>query len=263
MRIHEAAAYPFFNGEKYIHDFIDYWKEHSIASNISRDALFEKFSITSTGGENFINTDWKIDIKDPASTKLPFKFGRVNGMRLQMDKLATLENTPKYVKTHFNIERPIGAIANNLLKNLEGCPEQAGSIAFEVSIPVENLRTGLKSPIERIWIDAPSIKSFEGMNVYCEQLELNLTNQKSISGIHKQLKNVKRLFLLLPSSFSGGLLSLAMIPKLETLMTNLEGRNFGYGKAITIIQIGRSQKKNVHEIQEDLIDAGLNAFATL
>lgn len=269
MRIHEAAN-PFFNGEKYIHDFVDYWKEHYMAGitnavnfSVNDDNFFNKFSITSTGGENFINTEWKVNIEDHTSTKFPFKMGRVKGMRLQMNNLATLENTPRYVETHFNIEKTGLNTGNSFLSSLEGCPGHAGQIALEVNTPVTNLRSGLSKPIDSIWINAPKILSFEGMNVIVHELAICLSFQSSISGIHKQLKNVKNLALSLPLNFASGLLGLALIPGLDKVSVSGGGDKFPYGKAINIIQLGKSQKKNVHDIQEDLLDAGLRAFATL
>src|SRR5271169_5968304 len=98
MRIHETAD-AFFNGEKYIQDFVTYWKSHSYPYKKGQNPpIFDEadfmnhFSITSGSGQNLINTDYKVNIVDHESTKFPFMMGTVGGMRLEMAKLNTLEN---------------------------------------------------------------------------------------------------------------------------------------------------------------------------
>lgn len=279
MRIHETAD-AFFNGEKYIKDFVEYWKAHSYASTSGakrHEAVFnesdfmDNFSITSTGGQNYINSKLKINIVDHVSTMFPFKMWQVSGMRLHMSKLNTLENMPRYVTSHFNIEKFDNGGCNMGLSTMAGGPERANHLGFDIASPLDNLQTGLTGPIESIWIHAPSVNSFAGLNVRCAELSIVVPFQKSISGIHKQLRNVEQLSLVLPPNFQGGLLGLAMIPGIKRIIGAMSSIGSGsnpnsgtqYEKALEVINQGRAKGKNVHDIQEDMIDAGFKAFATL
>ena len=275
MRIHETAD-AFFNGEKYINDFIEYWKAHvyyvgsGLPAVFSEASFMDNFSITSTGGQNYINSKLKINIVDHDSTMFPFKMWQVSGMRLHMRNLNTLENMPRYVTAHFNIERFDSGGLNSRLTSMVGGPERAGHLGFDIAQPLENLQTGLTGPIESISIHAPEIRSFAGLNVRCSELLLVIPNQHSISGIHKQLRNVEQLRLILPPNFRGGLLGLAMVPGLKKITYSgvLPNNTFAMKKgdyihAFDVINAGKAKGMNVHDIQEEMIEAGLKAFATL
>lgn len=264
MRIHETAD-PFANKKQILHNFVQYWKEHSAitaVTEIEQDMMFDKAMVDDDGS---INVNCKVHLHDDKATKLPFKFGNVSEMRLDMPNLQTLENTPRVVKGIFGIESFIGGLANTQLKTMAGGPQRAGHMAFEFNQSVENLQTSLTQPIESIWIGAPEILSFAGFNTTCNEMSILVPLQKSISGIHKQLRGVNYLHIVLPDNFDGGLLGLAMISGIKGIGgSGGSTRNHKpHEKAIRLISQGVKSHKNVHEIQEDLIDAGLRKFATL
>lgn len=274
MRIHETAN-PFVNKKQILEDFIKYWREHSdqggqngnipTAFQGTLDPLVTKNVWVENDGS--ISSFWKIILRDSECTKLPFKFYSVRQMHLSMPNLQTLENTPRIVEGIFGIEPDdsgIGALEK--LNTMSGGPKTANHMTFVFKTPVANLQTSLTAGIDSIWIQAPEIKSFAGFNSHCAEMTLTLTNQQSISGIHKQLKGVDSLFLVLPENFSVGLLGLVMIPGIKQIGSSPippRGEKAPYHRAITTINELMKQKKNVHDIQEELIEAGLGQFARL
>lgn len=269
MRLHETGS-PFENAVKYQQDFIKWWKAHStIAGQDNDETLLTKINVTSENDKMFINCGWKLIIEDHTISRLPFNFGTCSQFRLAAKKLATLDGAPR-VCNMFTLEHTSGGMmgdaTNNGLDSIAHGPEQAEHLSFELARPLKSLQTNLKQPIESLWVHAPSIVSFEGLKVHCNELTLNLPFQKSLTGIHKQLSNVDTIAIVLNPAFDGGLLSLAMVRGLKriTRSTNQAmGNAPPYEKAFTAINAGLTQGWNVHELQEKMIDAGLGKFARL
>lgn len=273
MRLQDTGS-PFENIKKYEEAFLKYWREHAFSNQpaVSDGELYSKFSTTmNEAGQPVINSGWKLILEDHTCSKLPFRFGKVSQMRLSMNKLATLEGAPVNCNT-FSLERFADTAsmtgANNVMDSIEHGPEHAEHMSFEFARPLRSLATNLKSPIDSLVIHAPSIVSFAGLNVPCRELTLVLPFQKSISGIHKQLKGVEELALVLDPAFEGGLLGIGMIKGLKTIVRSTNqpiGSSMQppYERALNVIKAGIKQGWNVHEVQEKMIDAGLGQFARL
>lgn len=278
MRLHDTTS-PFENAQKYEKDFVKWWRAHQVPQSrgVTDEELYSKFSVTGNEkGLLFINSGWKLVIQDHTITELPFRFGNCSQVRFSMNKLASLEGSPKQCNL-FSLERfaDSGGLdgSNNVLDNIQNGPEHVEHMSFELARPLKSLHNNLKGPIESLWIHAPSIESFEGLNVHCSELTCLIPFQKSISGIHKQLKGVDHLSLVLDPAFEGGLLSLALIKGLKRIigsdksapnvMRQVGGNTPSYEKAFAAINTGIVQKWNVHELQEKMIEAGLGKFARL
>ncbi len=269
MRIHELED-PFDQSEKIKDTFIKWWGAHQKSgpkkANAFSDQMFHnRINVVFRNGVPELDCAWKIDVIDPVATRLPVKFGTVSQMRLVMPKLETLEGAPKNCNL-FSLEGGDTGAVNNVLTSIVGCPERAEHLAFTLARPLKNLINNLQGPIDSIHIHAPSIESFEGIAVHCNTLTCNIPFQKSISGIHKQLRNVEQLFLVLDPNFDGGLLGLGMCKGLKRVvgLSSIVGRPTKMQEqAFAIISSGLAQGRNIHEMQEEMIEAGLGKFARL
>lgn len=273
MRLHDTGS-PFENAQKYEKDFVKWWRAHAVPKqSVTDEELYSKFSVHGNEkGELFINCGWNLNIQDHTITQLPFRFGKCAQVRFSMNKLASLEGAPKQCNL-FALETLTdtggGAIrgANNVLDNIKNGPESAEHMTYVLARPLQSLHNNLRGPIESLWIHAPSIRSFEGLNVHCHEASFDLPFQKSITGIHKQLKGVDNIALVLDPAFDGGLLSLAMVRGLKKIVRSDPSKAIGnappYEKAFAAINAGIVQGWNIHELQEKMIDAGLGKFARL
>lgn len=269
MRLHETGS-PFENAIKYRDDFIKWWQahSHSFVGGSVEDADVLNHRIQVRGNEKqelCIDSPYKFVIQDHTISRLPFRFGRISQLILAANKLSTLEGAPEQCNM-FALESENSG-QNNTLESIAHGPQHAEHMAFTLARPLRTLENNLRGPIESIWIHAPSIVSFEGMNVHCHELVCNIPMQKSVTGIHKQLKNVEELALVLDPDFDGGLLSVAMIKGLKRVYGAPNSANrrkpFNHEKVFDAINAGIIQGWNVHELQERLIEAGLGKFARL
>lgn len=257
MRIHETID---FRSKATLYNFLEWWKDRTRGNVNEQDNTFlSKISVESDGT---INCGWKIDIIDHRSTFLPFKFGTVASMRLQMKNLESLHNSPTNCQGIFSIESA-NNVQNDKLRSLVDCPQKVGHMSFELSQPLENLANSLTHPCESVWINVSEIVSFAGNKQFIQNLGLNLSNQKTLSAI-KQLRYVNNLDITLPSDFSGGLLGLCLIPGLQSVSGGGEKtQHFAWDKALKVLEQGLAQKMNVHDVQELMIESGYRAFARL
>lgn len=253
MRLHETTD---FKSKAILQNFLKWWEERDITPDLNRLDITKKISVEPDGT---INSDATINIYDVKSTFLPFKFGKVARMRLRMPNLETFHNAPKECPT-FTLEKWTDSGQNIKLKSLMNCPQKSNYMSFEMGRPLENLQCSLTSPCEDLWIDTPEILSFAGLPQRVTNLSLNMTKQKSISGI-KQLRNVGNLNILLPLDFNGGLLAICLIPGLQSVTgTN---RASPVEKALQLISGALEKNMNVHDVQELMIESGFAKFARL
>ncbi|MDE1830273.1 MAG: hypothetical protein KGI25_08120 [Thaumarchaeota archaeon] len=211
-----------------------------------------------------INCKRKMIIEDNTITKLPFRFGVCSQFRLAADKLETLAGAPEQCNL-FAVEFSKTG-RNNNLDSIANGPLRATHLAYQLSHPLRSLETGSIGPIGSLWVDAPSIISFEGLNVPVTELTLRLPLQQSLTGIHKQLKHIEEISIVLSPKFEGGLLSVAMIKGLKRInrTTNSQiGIAPTYEKVFMLINEALAQGLNIHELQEKMIEVGLGKFARL
>lgn len=287
MRLHETSN-VFENSQKYLFDFVKWWADHSykntmlglsmgempdidtIKNHPNSPSVTKFLSKISVNGDNdgfFINCDWNINVHDNTISRLPFRFNKVSNMRIIADNLTTLEGAPRYCSS-FCIETLNGTSPTNTkLTSLEHGPQHASHLSFELASPLKNLKLTMASPIESLWVHAPSIESFEGPGVHCHELTCIVPEQRSISGIHKQLSNVEMLGLVLPLDFDGGILGLALVKGLRKIVRATPNRIIGggteYEKGFMLINKSKAEGWDIHELQEQMIDAGLGKFARL
>jgi hypothetical protein len=277
MRLHETGD-AFENAIKYRDDFIKWWRSHSVVGppqNGGKDPnyLQNKIEVVHDNAGFKINCGWKLVIEDNSITQLPFRFGKVGQMRLSAAKLTTLAGAPEECNM-FSLERvnDSGGLdqANSVLENITHGPKSAEHMSIELARPLRSLHTNFTHAVDTVWIHAPSIVSFEGLNVHCNELTCTIPFQKSISGIHKQLQNVENLVLALNPAFEGGLLGLAMIKGLKSVGGSFAQKGpwvnptpNGCDQALTVVNQAIAQKMNVHELQEKMIELGLGKFARL
>ncbi len=190
---------------------------------------------------------------------------RCDSFTIEMPELHSLKNTPRFCLTgrfgHPN--KPM-----KYMDTLVGGPEIAKSITVFTEATWLNLETSLVQDVEMLTINAPSIAAFEGLNVNVTHLVLNTTDQHSFKGIHKALNNntanICKFSIGVEKNYKGGVLPFAMLdPSIEVTADVAGNPPLDFTKSMEIVAEARNEGLNIHDIQERLIDCGMEQYARL
>ena len=250
-------------GENEIEEFLRSCKVHPTEYVINPD-----FSVT-------VNGNIEIDITDGAK-RIPIKLKHVSGTIFITGTIEKLVGLPEICNNLVITEAKIRDLSNcpkvlnELLiqrcddfVSLKGCPQTL--MNFEISnLPkLESLIGGPKEAKIKYKVENCSIKSIEGIasNIGNNGLILyNCKNLKSLQHIHKMIKSLTGKLDISGTNITRNLLGIYLINGLD----DPENIRCKYGKNIGVIEIIKKAKKDakdIFDLQDALIEAGLKDLA--
>lgn len=191
--------------------------------------------------ENYtINSDLTVDVDGDVTIRMgfsqtPLQFGRVTGNYLcsHIQTVTSLKGSPHFVGGTFNC-------LNTKITSLKGGPEHVGA-----TMNCSNTLIG----------------SFEGSPSYIggHFYSGRGTKIKSLQNIHKQIKHIGGIFQI-PDTIKSHVLGLMFIKGLKEvrLLSDLGGK-----KQVQNIINKHLPGGDVHDVQQELIEAGLSEYAKL
>jgi hypothetical protein len=213
-----------------------------------------------------INDDLSVDVDGDVSIsgqlfkKIPCKFGQVTGSFSWIGgQLTVADNLPDRVDGDLDI-------SHNEIASITKLPEITGSIrlngnliaSWEGVLPdsVEGDLHIQDNPATDIVGNLPTIVHGD--------LAIGSTEPYSLRGIHKNVRRVDDNVVVYGPVSEGGL-GLLMIKNLQGIdvANNTKSEYAEQNKAFAAIEKARVENKDVLDLQEELIDAGMSKFAKL
>lgn len=212
-------------------------KNQSTSTTTSIENWLKSMDITRArvNGDNSIDVDTDVFLQ-VRSTKIPVKFNKVAGDFVCIGgRLKTLENAPNEVGGDLLLH-------HHHITSLVGGPSIVRGNYDVSNNPITSLE-GIASEI--------------GKNLHlkeCDELE-------DLKNIHKYLKKIGGI-IYLPITIRSNILGLLLIPSLEEVRLGAPSHG-SLVEAISIVNKHLQGERDIHVCQEELIDAGLAAYAKL
>jgi hypothetical protein len=187
-----------------------------------------------------VDVDGDVHLDRFYHTKLPIKFGKVNGdFYIAAAGISSLQGCPDFVDGRFACQN------NKSLKSAIGSPQIVMGSADYENCPLVNI-DGLPKEIHG-------------------DLDLQGTKITSFTGIHKQIKtldgnlNLGKMVNKITDSIAG----LLLLRKLQKITMDWESKQTSAGKALEIVNKHLEGDRLVTECQLELQDAGFDKFAKM
>jgi len=185
--------------------------------------------------DEVIDVDGSVDLREMGIQKLPVRFGKVTGnFFCASDDLTTCDGMPEEVGKDCLLDY-------NELASFVGVPHRVGQTFTCNGNPVTTLE---------------GLPEFVGLHMYMNELP----NIKSLQGFHKIVKNIGTsndgMFECLNTPIESSVLGLLLVRNLSKVSLD--------NKQVTeILNKHLAGERDIHICQDELIDAGLAAFAKL
>jgi len=219
---------------------------------------------------------WMPQTREDIEAEVKSRFGGLGGTSVHVNKNLTcsafknmkltetqgLKQIPEglVIPVKFQASQGSFIIAGHVI-SLEGSPDKVGNEFHVESRKLINLIGGPKTvkSIYKVW--APNLTSIAGICQSANRIDLeSCESLKSLSGIHKYLKEVNIIYL--PQTISGSILGLLLV-KCKFIMLNGNGAFGDLRDAINIIRKWKDSPgpDKILACQEELISTGLKEYA--